>query len=321
MPNIVYQLPVVTARPVSIEDDFYSVKNFQSREGVVKLVASKRTGRLRIIKIVEHHDRHKYPAEAKALARIRLVDGSTHPNIIKLLQCEYNPRLNFGLMLFEHCSGGDLCQQLMRRRADPLFALHIFISLGEALAFLHHGLVYNGGGDYRETAHEPLIHLDIKDDNCFLRWGNEKTGGGLPDVVLADYGLADTPSRAQPGRACIPFMSPESHSGRRGDLTTRTDVYSFAVMMHRILDHTTGSDGFWPMGKNPAGLCLDVTYKGLGFTDVLRKCLAYKPSERGDFSLSSRSGMLSSIVDFRMKRRAMIDRGDRIPSSYWVSKP
>lgn len=322
MPNIVYPLPITPSKHVSIQHDFNLVKTFDSREGVVELVRSKRTSRLRIVKSVAHNDRHRLPAEAKAIARLPLVNHASHTNIIKLLQCELNPYKNCALMLFEHCSGGDLYEQLKRRRASPLFALHIFISISEALAFLHHGLVYNRNGSYREVAHAgPVIHQDVKDDNVFLRWGNEQTGGGLPDIVLADFGLANVPSQARPGCGCIPFMSPECRFGNRGRLTTRTDVYSFGVMMHRTLDSTTATDGFWPLGKNPADVILDGTYRGLGFTDVLRKCLAYNASDRGDFDDSSRSGMLPSVAGFRAKRRAMIDRGERIDRSYWVAKP
>lgn len=137
MPNIIYSLPFATSGKTQIQGAFNLVKKFDSREGVVELVSSKRNpGKLRIVKSVEHKDKRRAPAEARALAQRILPNGQCHPNIIKILSAELNPQIGFALMIFEYCSGGDLYQQLQHRRATPLFALHIWISIGEAMAYV-----------------------------------------------------------------------------------------------------------------------------------------------------------------------------------------
>jgi serine/threonine protein kinase len=313
--NHIYSLPFAAA-PVQIQGSFDLVKTFDSREGVVELVSSRRTpGKLRIVKSVKHTDRHRPPAEARALSRRLLANGGYHPNLIKLFFAELSAN-GSALMIFEYCTGGDLFTQLQSRRATPLFALHIFISVAEALAFLHHSLVYEESNYRRIANSEPLVHSDLKSDNLLLRWPGT-TGGGLPDVVLADFGLSNLESRTKPGWGCIPFMSPECKVGNDRHLTHKTDIYSFGVMMESVLNHS--GNEFWPLWKNPRDLIIDRSYRDLGFTDVLRKCLVARAADRGDFS-NTRSGMLSNLLGFRDKRKAMLRNGEEIKKSYWVAK-
>jgi serine/threonine protein kinase len=160
--NHIYSLPFPIAKAVQIQGSYNLVKTFDSREGVVELVESRRTpGKLRIVKSVEHTDKHRPPAEARALSRRLLANGGFHTNIIKMYSAELSAN-GSALMIFEYCTGGDLFTQLQSRRATPLFALHIFISVAEALAFLHHSMVYERGA-YRQIADsEPLVHSDCK---------------------------------------------------------------------------------------------------------------------------------------------------------------
>jgi serine/threonine protein kinase len=179
---------------------FTLVRDFESREGHVQLVQSKQSPReLRIIKSVKHNDKQTPPAEARVLGNLPEI----HTNIIRLFCCDYNPRYEHGQMLFEHCNGGDLFQQSKHRRATPIFALHVVISVAEALAFIHHGLVHREGYIYERAAfrgicYEPLVYQDVKVDNVFLRFPGSQ-GGGLPDVVLADFGHANPASQTVPG--------------------------------------------------------------------------------------------------------------------------
>jgi serine/threonine protein kinase len=199
--NYIYPLPFGSSGgSTQLQDAFKVVKRFDSREGKVELVESRRSpGKLRIIKSIKHGDKSRLPVEARALTYRPLVNGARHTNIIHMFQCELSP-LGWALMCFEYCSGGDLWEQVHGRKGrtvTPLFALHIAISVAEALAFLHHGLVYDQGNRYIETSRgEAVVHQDIKEDNVFLRFPG-KTGGGLPDVVLADTGLSNRESRTR----------------------------------------------------------------------------------------------------------------------------
>jgi hypothetical protein len=73
------------------------------------------------------------------------------------------------------------------------------------------------------------------------------------------------------------------------------------------------------MFKNPQLLVIDVQYKGLGLTDVLKSCVASNASDRGDFSGLSGDGMLWNVLRFREKRKAMLRNGESIDKSYWVA--
>jgi serine/threonine protein kinase len=320
--NFIYHLPF-GSKPATVQlrDAFDVVKRFDSREGKVELVESKRSpGKLRIIKSVKHRDKQCLPREARALTYRPLVNGARHPNIIHLFQCELNPS-GWALMCFEYCSGGDLWEQVHGRKGrtvTPLFALHIAISISEAFAFLHHGLVYDQGNNgYIKVSHgEPVVHQDCKEDNVFLRWPG-KTGSGLPDVVLADTGLSNLESQTHPGWGCEPYMSPECLRGTVSHPTHKTDMYSFGVMMEHILNLCTTR--LWPMFKDPQTLMIDEQYKGLGFTNVLKSCVQVRASDRGDFSGFTGRGMLFDVLKFRGKRSEMLRNGEKIDKSYWAA--
>ncbi|KAL1590664.1 hypothetical protein WHR41_00571 [Cladosporium halotolerans] len=317
MPLVNYHLPLMASsgqtERASLDHDFVTVKTFDSREGKVRLVRHKGTDKLRIIKSVRHDNRQKPPREARGLARL----PQLHPNIIRLFAAELDFNGN-GKMLFEYCRGGDLLQQCERfdslnMNVPPLFALHIWISVGEALAFLHHGKVHDFGRNYRRVSghREPLVHCDIKEDNVFLKWPGQRSG--LPDVVLSDFGLSS--SHPTPGNGCVPYFSPECRANKVRHLTYKTDIYSFGVMMHQILNFRVG---FWPPGKNPDDVNVDKEYKGMGFTYVLRKCLIHKACKRGDFSSTSSPGLLGHLADFREKRSQMLqDSRQMIRPEWW----
>ena len=309
--NYIYPLPFgSTGKSMQLRDAFKVVNTFDSREGKVELVESKRIpGKLRIIKTIKHKDRSRLPDEARALTYRPLVNGTRHTNIIHLLQCEFSPK-GYALMCFEYCSGGDFWDQVhgsKGRTVTPLFALHIAISISEALAFLHHGMVYDQG-QYIKVAHgEPVVHCDIKSDNIFLRLPG-KTGGGLPDVVLADTGLSNVESRTHTGWGCKPFMSPECLQGKVPYLSHKTDLYSFGVMMEFMLNLC--SKDFWPMFKDPQTVIINVQYKGLGITDMLKSCLEVSAYDRGNFAGFSGGGLLWSVLKFREKRSAKLRDGE-----------
>lgn len=320
MSFISYHLPLMSRmgpeQPMYLPTGFVLVKDFESREGHVQLVKSAHPPReLRIIKSVKHKDRKSPPAEARLLGNL----PQLHTNIIRLFCCDYNPIYEHGQMLFEHCNGGDLFQQSKHRRATPIFALHVVISVAEALAFLHHGLVHKEGCSYEKARLNfgAIVHQDIKADNVFLRFPGSQ-GGGLPDVVLADFGHANPASQTVPGSGCVPFMSPECRFMKVKRLTHKTDVYSFGVMCIALFDHKTTH--YWNVYKLPRFLRLDCMYDGLHLTPLLMRCVAIDVADRGEFSEYLGTGMLSSIAEFRIKRMSWLQTGKRHDKSYWAAK-
>jgi serine/threonine protein kinase len=174
MPSFMsYHLPLMSeigpAQPMYLPSGFTLIRDIASREGRVQLVEPQNSPRhspakLRIIKSVRHEDRSSPPAEARILGNL----AQLHPNIIRLFCCDLNivDGLGYAQMLFEFCQGDDLLQQSRYRRATPFFALHVVISIAEALAFLHHGLAPDGPYLYKRVMHgEAIVHQDIKEDN------------------------------------------------------------------------------------------------------------------------------------------------------------
>ena len=217
MPSFMsYHLPLMSEtgpiQPMFLPTGFSWIKDIESREGKVQLAEPLKSpqhapAKLRIIKSVRHEDRSCPPAEARILGNL----AQLHPNIIRLFCCDLNivDGLGYAQMLFEFCRGGDLLQQSRYRRATPFFALHVVISIAEALAFLHHGLAPDRPYLYKRVMHgEAIVHQDIKEGNIFLRFPGSSQGGSLPDIVLADFGLANPASQTVPGVGCIGLCRP-----------------------------------------------------------------------------------------------------------------
>lgn len=139
--------------------------------------------------------------------------------------------------------------------------------------------------------------------------------------MLADFGLSNIESETKPGWGCVPFMSPECLQKTVKHLSHKTDLYSFGVMMEKLLNHERGKERerFWPMFKDPQTVLIDEMYKGLGLNKLLKRCLEPRASDRGDFSGFSGAGMLWDVLKWRKKRSAKLDKGELIPSSYWAA--
>jgi hypothetical protein len=88
-------------------------------------------------------------------------------------------------------------------------------------------------------------------------------------------------------------------------------------MMEHMLNLCTKD--FWPIYKDPQTLVIDVQYKGLGLTDMLKRCLEPRARDRGDFSGFKGDGMLWDILKFREKRSVKLRKGETIGRSYWAA--
>ncbi|KAM0719217.1 hypothetical protein Q7P37_005122 [Cladosporium fusiforme] len=310
----VYNLPLMASigqLDTSLNTGYSTVRKFDSREGTVQLVRSRRSGKLRIIKSVRHHDLRKPPHEALILSRL----SQQHPNIIRIYAAELNAHL--GTMLFEYCDGGDLFGQSKKFDSlgiptPVLFALHLWCSLGDALAFLHHGLMYDRHSNtYRKICDSPsIIHSDIKDDNIYLR----HDGNSLPTVVLADFGMACEQGSYRGG--CEAFLPPECRFTKSPRATNKSDIYSLGVTMMSVLNRKSG---LWPVLTDPKKVEIHIEYMGLGMTTCLKSMLAINPNNRGDFSGTQGLGLLSQISKFRKERDRMLALGVRIHRSLWKS--
>lgn len=127
-------------------------------EGRAELMRSKSGGKLLVLKTIQHNRQRGRPAEVEALQALQ--QSGWYRRIVHFIAAEYSRGSAF--ILLEYCAGGDLGAYMERaarsRSLVPVrLVLHTAIQLGEALAFLHHGIVRNGGRYSVGSQHEPIM--------------------------------------------------------------------------------------------------------------------------------------------------------------------
>jgi serine/threonine-protein kinase len=164
-----------------------------------------------------------------ALAETRTASMLSHPNIVSMIDFEYDDEHAYIIM--EYVEGASLAQ-LLDATDDGLLtsdeAAAVVEAVCEALQFAHE----NG-----------VLHLDIKPDNILV----ERSGR----VRLADFGMAALSSATGYAGArggTTGYMPPEQV--RCEDVDVRTDVFAFGSVMYEAL---TGARPF--AAATPAESC------------------------------------------------------------------
>lgn len=184
--------------------------------GVVFRARHMRLGRLVALKTIlagdwaspEHQRRFRDEAEAVA--------SLDHPQIVPIYEVgEHEGSSFFSMRLLE---GGSLAEHLGDFVADPRRAAELIAQVSRAL---HH-------------AHQRgVLHRDLKPSNILL------DGEGRPH--LADFGVAKrTGAGGEPTLSGVlvgtpAYMAPEQAEGRRGAVTTATDVYGLGAILYATL--------------------------------------------------------------------------------------
>jgi WD40 repeat protein/serine/threonine protein kinase len=152
----------------------------------------------------------RFQNEAEAVA---LLD---HPHIAPIHEVgEYQGRRYFSMKLIE---GSSLDRRLGDYTSDPQAAATLVATVADAV---HH-------------AHQRgILHRDLKPANILLDAGGEPhvTDFGLAKRVTGDSEL--TQSGAILGTPA--YMSPEQASGRRGEVTTASDIYGLGAVLYALL--------------------------------------------------------------------------------------
>ena len=152
----------------------------------------------------------RFRNEAEAAANL------DHPNIVPVHEVGLHEGLTyFSMKLID---GASLAERLSEYTSDPRAAAKLLATIARAV---HH-------------AHQRgVLHRDLKPSNILIdRQGQPHVSDfGLAKRVEADVEL--TRSGAVVGSP--PYMAPEQTTGRRGAITTATDVYGLGAVLYAML--------------------------------------------------------------------------------------
>jgi predicted Ser/Thr protein kinase len=211
----------------------------------------------------------RFVREAKTMAQLR------HPNIITIH--DFGEQEGLPYIVMEYLTGETLSQILAKQERLSLEeSLPLLQELASALDYAH------GQG---------VIHRDIKPSNVIIEPITTMAAGRSQRAILMDFGIAKFATENTMLTASgdvlgtVDYISPEQIHGTT-ELDSRTDQYSFAVMVYQML---TGKKLFersntWAMirahlDEAPPDPRLHVSLPDC-VADAILKALSKKPEER-----------------------------------------
>ncbi|HVB22082.1 MAG TPA: protein kinase [Ktedonobacteraceae bacterium] len=209
-----------------------------------------------------------FEREAKSIAQLN------HPNILPLF--DYGEEMVNGTtvtyMVMPYSPDGSLSTWLQQHAHDDMLApqdtFHFIRQAADALQHAHD---------------HDIIHQDVKPSNFLLR----KRNGGLPDILLADFGIAklaaSTSGASHVVRGTPIYMAPEQWEGHP---VPASDQYALAVMAYQLLTGRTPFQGgpsqmmYQHMTVSPLPPSTVNTALSPAVDTVLLRALAKRPQER-----------------------------------------
>ncbi|MBS0190344.1 MAG: serine/threonine-protein kinase [Phycisphaerales bacterium] len=155
-------------------------------------------------------EHRRFLNEAQSVARL------DHPGIVSIYEVgEHNGQSFLAMRLV---TGGSLVSLLDRFKANPRAATEFMVQIAEAISHAHM---------------RGILHRDLKPANILVdETGNPHiTDFGLAKQVESDIEI--TQSGAIVGTPA--YMAPEQASGKRGGITTATDIYGLGAVFYTLL--------------------------------------------------------------------------------------
>jgi len=295
-----------------------------SSEGAVYLAKHNRNGKFVAMKILHRKARSRDISELSEDCLFHLRKIPYHRHILFMSQVDITSDAQIWQCL-SFCNAGDLLDygerirdHTLSRDGQLIFVLHVFIQLGEALAFLHHGLSRDRitGRWTVATRYRSILHNDVKPDNIMLHF-QTLNDFGMPDIRLGDFGAATLASSPPPCAGTPDYFSPEAKiydEGFEGPPMQRaSNVYTFGLTLHWLI---TGNR--WAPAKPPKRLRLPREYEMMGFTRIIKNCLNLDPRLRPTMDCHPVSGLMQR-VDCAYKERAQLHGGPGLLGyTFWV---
>ncbi|KAG2314924.1 hypothetical protein Bca4012_065733 [Brassica carinata] len=161
--------------------------------------------------------RSQFQKEVEVLTCMR------HPNMVLLLgACP-----EYGCLVYEYMANGSLDDCLFRRGNSPVLSwqlrFRIAAEIATGLLFLH------------QMKPEPLVHRDLKPGNILL---DQHYVGKISDVGLARLvppSVADNATQYRMTSTAGTFCYIDPEYQKTGMLGTKSDLYSFGIMLLQIL--------------------------------------------------------------------------------------
>jgi serine/threonine protein kinase len=242
-----------------------------------------------------------FEREAKAIARLN------HPNILPLY--DFGEEVVNGTpltyMVMPYCPDGSLASWLQQRGQSPQ------LSLAEVEHFQRQA------GDALQHAHDNgIIHQDVKPQNFLLR---ANKSSGLPDLLLADFGIAKlamgTSGASQAIRGTPIYMAPEQWEGNP---QPASDQYALAIMLYIFLTGRPPFEGgpgqmmYKHFSVIPQAPSVHNPALSPNIDMVILRALAKKPEERyptvADFSNAFQQAALVDAPTFMQQPSSLLNR-------------
>ncbi len=219
--------------------------------------------RLVAIKIIPRTSNDAYSTiqfgrEAAMITRLE------HPHVLPLYDFAETPELRY--LVMRYVTGGSLAQRIEHGRLPITKIVQLMTPIAETLDYIHE---------------QRVVHRDLKPGNILL--------DAQESPYLADFGLAkeltDETRPVHSASGTLTFMPPEQFSG--GILSTRSDMYSFGILLYQLFSGRLPFDGQYALGMRQLaqGDALeDVTLNNpelpLALNDLLRQLTAQEPAKR-----------------------------------------
>ncbi|KAK2644937.1 hypothetical protein Ddye_020132 [Dipteronia dyeriana] len=157
------------------------------------------------------------------LQEVEVLSCIRHPNMVLLLgACP-----EYGCLVYEYMDNGSLEDRLFRRGNSPPISwrkrFKIAAEIATALLFLH------------QAKPEPLVHRDLKPANILI---DRNFVSKISDVGLARLvppSVADSVTQYHMTSAAGTFCYIDPEYQQSGMLTTKSDIYSFGIMLLQII--------------------------------------------------------------------------------------